>query len=505
MNTMNRTVLLALLAAIALPAAAQVHPAQRYVDQLAAEEPLHSAAWGVVAKDARGKVLVSLNPDQKLVPASNMKLVTTGCALHALGSSYRFETKLGYSGEIRDGALEGDLYIIGGGDPTLATADTIVMKTSALFWKWKTALRSAGIHAIHGRVIGDGRLFQGNLENSSWEYNDLGTYYGAGGNGLSFYANAQDFSVSAGTKAGDPVRVAVKYPQTPWMHFAFRGTTEAAGTGNSLYMYTTDLAPYAEMRGTFALDRKPKTEHFANKFGAMTCAYYFWKSLTDSGWEVSGGYADIDRGGYIRGADFVPAQLATDTLRVIGSTWSPTLDLIARETNCRSDNFYAETLLRTIGLRETGHVVYDSCQVAEKRVLERLAADLSQGIVIEDGSGLSRHNHLSPDFFVRHLTAMRTSPAFPSFLASLPQPGGNGTLKGVLRDEPEEVKARIRMKSGSMTGVLCYSGYILPADWDPAKPAKGNIITFSIMTNNCDAPASEVREKITKIVSLLAK
>ena len=149
--------------------------------------------------------------------------------------------------------------------------------------------------------------------------------------------------------------------------------------------------------------------------------------------------------------------------------------------------------------------MYDSCQVAEKRVLERLAADLSQGIVIEDGSGLSRHNHLSPDFFVRHLTAMRTSPAFPSFLASLPQPGGNGTLKGVLRDEPEEVKARIRMKSGSMTGVLCYSGYILPADWDPAKPAKGNIITFSIMTNNCDAPASEVREKITKIVSLLAK
>ena len=98
------------------------------------------------------------------------------------------------------------------------------------------------------------------------------------------------------------------------------------------------------MRGTFALDRKPKTEHFANKFGAMTCAYYFWKSLTDSGWEVSGGYADIDRG-----------------------------------------------------------------------------------------------------------------------------------------------------------------GYILPAEWDPAKPAKGNIITFSIMTNNCDAPASEVREKITKIISLLAK
>ena len=505
MITMKRTILLALLAAVTLPAAAQVHPAQRYADQLAAEEPLHSAAWGVLAKDATGKVLVSLNPDQKLTPASNMKLITTGCALHVLGSNYRFETKLGYSGEIRDGVLEGDLYIIGGGDPTLATSDSIVVKTSTLFWQWKSFLQKAGIGAIHGRIIGAGRLFQDNLENSSWEYNDTGTYYGAGGNGLSFYANAQDFGISAGTRAGDPVRVVVKYPQTPWMHFVFRGTTEAAGTGNSLYMYTTDLAPYAEMRGTFALDRKPKTEHFANKFGAMTCAYYFWKYLTDGGWEVTGGYADIDRGGYVRGADFVPSEPAADSTAVIGSTWSPTLDLIARETNGRSDSFYAETLLRMIGLKKTGSNLYDSCQVAEKRVLERLRANPATGIRIEDGCGLSRHNFVSPDFLVRYLTAMRSSPAFPSFLGSLPRPGGKGTLQSVLRDEPEEVKARIRMKSGSMNGVICYSGYILPENWDPDKPAKGDIITFSILTNNCNAPASKIREKVTRIVALLAR
>ena len=501
---MKKTALALSLLVLSIGAAAQVHPAQRYVERLAEEEPLHSAAWGVLARNSRGETLVSLNPDQKLAPASNMKLVTTGCALHALGSDFCFETKLGYSGEIRGGALEGDLYIIGGGDPTLATADSIVLKTSALFWKWKTLLREAGISAIHGRIIGDGRLFQGNLENSSWEYDDLGTYYGAGGNGLSFYANAQDFRVSAGQKAGDPVNVTILYPETPWMHFVFRGTTEAEGTGNSLYMYTTDLAPYAEMRGTFALDRKPKTENFANKFGAMTCAYYFWKSLTEAGWEVTGGYADIDRGGYVRGADFVPAEKAAAAPKVIGSTWSPTLDKVAREVNGRSDNFYAETLLRTLSLKETGSVVYDSCQVAEQKVLERLNVDLSTGIRIEDGSGLSRHNFVSPDFLVRYLTAMQASPAFDRFLWSLPQPGGNGTLQYVLRKEPQELKNRIRMKSGSMNGVLCYSGYILPAGWDPAKPLKGDIITFSILTNNCNAPVATVREKITKIITLLA-
>lgn len=500
---MKKTVLAGLAAALTLQAAAQVHPAQQYVNRLAAEEPLHSAAWGVLARDSKGKTLVSFNPDQKLTPASNMKLVTTGCALHALGSDFRFETRLGYSGEIRDGILQGDLYIIGGGDPTLATADSIVLKTPALFWKWKTLLRDAGITAIHGRIIGDGRYFQGNLENSSWEYNDVGTYYATGGNGLSFYANAQDFAVSAGTKAGDPVNVTVRYPETPWMHFAFLGTTEAAGTGNSLYMYTTDLAPYAEMRGTFALDRKPKTENFANKFGAMTCAYYFWKNLKETGWEVTGGYADIDRGGYIRGADFAAAEKAAEKPAVIGSTWSPALDLIARETNGRSDNFYAETLLRTMGRKATGNVAYDSCYVAEKEVLEDLKVDHSKGFRIEDGSGLSRHNFVSPDFFVRYLTAMQASPAFDRFLWSLPQPGGNGTLKTVLRNETAARKARIRMKSGSMNGVLCYSGYILPEGYVPGKPVKGDIITFSILTNNCDAPVSVVRDRITRIISLL--
>ena len=60
------------------------------------------------------------------------------------------------------------------------------------------------------------------------------------------------------------------------------------------------------MRGTYSIDRKPKLEHFANKYGALTCAYYFWQNLRDTGWDISGGYADIDRGGYVRGAGAAP-------------------------------------------------------------------------------------------------------------------------------------------------------------------------------------------------------
>ena len=560
---------------------------QALVERLDGQEPLRSAAWGVMAVDADGRVLASLRPEKKLMPASNMKLITTGCALHALGPERTFETRIGYSGTVRDGVLHGDVYIIGGADPTLGTADSIAVKTPSLFWRWKSQLKAAGISEIHGRIIGDGRYFDGHLENTSWEYDDLGTYYGAGGNGLSFYANAQDYAVRAGEKPGDPVPVSILYPETPWITFTNHGLTGPRGTGNSLYLYTTDLAPFAELRGTFAIGRRPKTEHFANKFGAMTCAFYFWKNLTQTGWKVSGGYADIDRLGRVRGPEFKPAEAAParESLTVIGSTPSPSLKLIARETNHRSDNFYAETIFRDMGIRATGSCCYDSCAVALTEVLDGLGVFSGSGsftgdgpcqgmsgtagagsgshggLVIKDGSGLSRHNLISPEFMVRFLRAMTASPAFPAFLETLPRPGAEGTLKSVLKDLPEDVRARIRMKSGSFDGAICYSGYILPAaapcptvpspsgtvsptgtpstpstsgtplpSGTPSTPStsgtplpsgtpstSGSVplvrasstsgadpIVFSILTNNCDADPSEQRALVLSIISALA-
>ena len=489
------------IAALSFSAGLEGQDAQGTIERLSRSEPLRTAAWSMKAVDSEGRVLAEHNPDMKLTPASNMKLITTGCALHSLGKDFRFETSIGYSGRIVDGVLEGDLYIIGGGDPTLATADSVVLKTDALFWKWKSAVKAAGIRAIHGRVIGDGRLFEGHLENTSWEYDDIGTYYASGSSALSFYANAQDYQVSAGAGPGAPVNVRTVYPETPWMRFTNYGETGPEGTGNSLYLYTTDLSPYAELRGTFAVGRKPKTEHFANKFGALTCAYYFWRNLKNTGWEVSGGYADIDRSGRIReGADFSLHEKAATDLKTIVTTYSPTLDKIARETLCRSDNFYAEALLRTMGEKSSSVSVYDSCRVAEAEVLEDICPGISKTFDIADGSGLSRHNFISADTMVRFLRSMELSPAFPAFVWALPHPGGNGTLAALLPELPEQIRARVRMKSGSMDGVLCYSGYIFP------KPdATGKPIVFSLITNNCSVPYQEVRKPLMEIISALVK
>lgn len=475
---------------------------QEKVEAALAREPLASAAVGVSVIAPDGTTLVDVNAGRRLVPASNMKLVTTGAALHSLGPNYRYQTCLGYSGTIVDGTLEGDLFIIGGGDPTLGTRDSIAVKTDALFREWRSMLTDAGIRRIHGNVVGDGRSFEGMLENGTWSYEDVGTYYGPGGSALSFYANAIDFAVEAGEE-GESVSVTQKYPDTPWIHFENHSFTGPAGTGNSLYLYTTDLAPYAELRGTFAVDRKPKTEHFANKYGALTCAFYFWKNLKASGIEVTGGYADIDRGGYIRESGGVASDRAPENLTVLGSSLSPSLREIARETNFRSDNFYAETLLRTLGECASGISVYDSCRVALNEVLEALFADAGipagalSGLKPADGSGLSRQDFVSPAFFTAFLRAMIRSHAFDAYVESLPYPDAKGaTVYGMLRLTPPEDRSRLRFKSGSMDGVLCYSGYIFPL-------GGGKPLVFSLMVNNASAPTSEIRSALERILKLL--
>ena len=471
----------------------QAQTLQQKVDQAVQREPLKGAVVGVMVQDMQGHVVAQREAGRRMVPASNMKLITTGTGLHALGADFRFETGIGITGTVEEGTLHGDVYIIGGGDPTIGVSDTVAVKPDALFWRWKSMLKEAGISRIDGRIIGDGRAYEGHLENQTWSYDDTGTYYGAGCNALSFYENAVDYNVAAGAE-GEPVKVTQKYPETPWMHFGNLTSTGPKGSGNSLYLYTTDLAPYAEMRGTFSVERKPKMEHFANKYGALTCAYYFWQNLRATGWDISGGYADIDRGGYVRGKDFVPAYQA-GTPRKLGTSQSPVLSRIVRQTNVLSDNFYAEAIFRQMGEKASGIAVYDSCRVAVYEVLESLVPGSMEGLRIEDGSGLSRLNTVSPAFLVDYLRAMSRSKAFDAFLASLPKPG-EGTLNTLLPKLTPDQKARLRLKSGSMDGVLCYSGYVLDEEGTPSR-------VFSFMVNGAKAKTAVVREALGALIEAM--
>jgi D-alanyl-D-alanine carboxypeptidase/D-alanyl-D-alanine-endopeptidase (penicillin-binding protein 4) len=118
-----------------------------------------------------------------------------------------------------------------------------------------------------------------------------------------------------------------------------------------------------------------------------------------------------------------------------------------------------------------------------------------------DGSGLSRKNYVSPEFLVRVLTGMARTSSYKDYLNSLPRPGRkDGTLQTRLPKVPAEVKNRIYMKSGSMNGVRCFSGYILSSDGKPE-----NTIVFSIMTNNTVVPSSRMNFIMDRIITLLAE
>ena len=153
----------------------------------------------------------------------------------------------------------------------------------------------------------------------------------------------------------------------------------------------------------------------------------------------------------------------------------------------------------------------DTSYLALNDVLKKMQVKTASRIHVQDGSGLSRQNYICTDFFCDFLKAMMDSPYFSEYLGSLPYPGGNGSLSYNMKGYSEGLRSRIRVKSGSMNGVRCYSGYVLPADFVFRKgveiPAevRERIIIFSIMTNNCTSPTWKVRPLLDRFMAEIAK
>lgn len=280
-------------------------------------------------------------------------------------------------------------------------------------------------------------------------------------------------------------------------------------------MYASEFAPVAEIRGTFGVDRAAKRLDCSNRFPEYTCAVYFKNYLQAQGISCSGGAADLKLHREWLGEASVrfPAYgigADGDSLKVIDSFYSPSLARIAFKTNHESNNLLAETLFRTLGKENLGSSCRDSASVAMETVLKKMHVGCA-GLSMQDGSGLSRQNLVSPDFMCRFLGAMMDSPCFEEYLWSLPVPGGNGTLQYNMKGVPQEVQGRFRVKSGSMSGVRCYSGYILPADFvfsegvEISQEVKDKIVVFSVMTNNCVSPSWKVRQMLDRFMVELAQ
>ena len=134
---MKKILILALMLA-PLGGMAQNNNVQKYVKKVLQKDSLfQNAIVGIYAEDAKGKCVAQWNPDLPMLTASTMKTITTGSALQLLGKDFRFETKIGYSGEIVDTVLNGNIHIIGGGDPTLGSDAPLAYPIEEIFAEWK--------------------------------------------------------------------------------------------------------------------------------------------------------------------------------------------------------------------------------------------------------------------------------------------------------------------------------------------------------------------------------
>ena len=204
MRRISMTVL-ALFSAAVL--AAGQNAAQKYVEQLKTTDELREAVWGIRAVKVGGGGVAEYNSRTRMMPASNVKVFTTGLALNELGSGYRFRTRLAYSGSIEGGVLKGDLYIVGGGDPTIGARDSVAFALQKTFSEWEKMVRAAGIKSIEGYIVGDGRWLDCEPQNVSWQLEDAATGDGTVMTGLGFGGGLQAFTVAPGAKVGDPVKV----------------------------------------------------------------------------------------------------------------------------------------------------------------------------------------------------------------------------------------------------------------------------------------------------------
>ena len=457
---------------------------QRHVNQMKKDTLFSNSVVGIMVMDSKGRGVASWNPDAPLLTASTMKTISTGLALQILGPDYRFKTRIGYSGIIRDSVLEGDLYIVGGGDPTLGSKDTVATPIEKIFTLWYDALKAAGIKKISGSIIGDDRFFENEAIPDSWSWSNLGPYFGSTASGLSFCENLQYFTFIPGKAKGEPVELSSVYPSLPGMVYKNKLLTGETGTGDRSSYYISDLAKIGEFKGSLGAGKESYILTGSSKFAPLMCAEEFRLFLASKGVECTSGIADISE---------IPAP-PQEKLIIIGETYSPKLISIINVTNRISNNFYAETLFKMLGKQMTGVGSYDSSVVAAKRLLAGMGLSL-KGYTQVDGSGLSRQNYVSARFFCKYFARMKEMSNFAEFIGTLPQPGGPGTLKNVLKDVESSTKSRIHAKSGSLSNVRCYAGYV--------ERKGGDYYYFAILTNNYPARTSVMQVGVERFLGSL--
>ena len=446
------------MADVALPAARA--ELLRLVDSLTQDTTFRMAHWGVLIMDPEvGDTIVSINAGKLFMPASNQKLITGAVALELLGPDYTWQTPILLRGTTRSGTFRGDVVVVGSGDPSWSDA---MRSDSALnaFAPIADALAARGIRRVVGRVVAEGDAFPDAPLGFGWAWDDLDFGYSAGADELMFNENFFRVIVQPGSKVGE--RAAARLlPDIGFPTLEVSATTRARDDS-----ITADTAPLA-----VAYDSVASRVHITGtvRLGHSTVISRAYRQPNDA---VRAAVLTslVSRGIQFTAGAAAPTLAQADTLVVLSS---PPLRDVHQRMQKPSQNQIAETLFKTIALEQTGVGSADSARAVVERQLEAWGITQAE-VAVRDGSGLSRHDYVSPRAIVRLLTVMQSHQAFDAFYSALPVAGVDGTIGSRMRGTP--AAGNLRAKTGFVDKARSLSGYVNTAD--------GHQLVFAILCNN---------------------
>lgn len=459
--------------------------AERFAIRVAAilgVEPVSKGDWGVLVTDGEtGAVLYEQNAGNYFVPASSLKIFTTGYALSVLGVDYRFHTTLETQGVIdATRTLSSDLVLVGRGDPNLSNRkfpyelkEDFDGPGERVLAELADAVAAKGVKQISGDIVGDDSFFPPDRYPAGWEIEDMVWRYGAPISAITVDDNTVTLLLTPAARPGDAAAVEVQ-PPTEDFRIENSVTSSVAGIRPDLTLKREPAAGIVYLSGTLPAGSTPHKLVVSVQEPALHAAALLKRLLEQRGIAV---------GGRARARH---EMLQTgETRMVLGEHVSAPLGESIKLVNKISQNLHTELLLRVAARQSClsaapGGAAAECLAFTPEKFASApagfyKAAGIADGEVIQsDGSGLSRHDLATPRAIVALLRYAQMQPWFAPYYASFPVAGVDGTLEHSLQGTI--AAGRIHAKTGSVEHVRARSGY--------AGTEHGRKLIFSFMANN---------------------
>jgi serine-type D-Ala-D-Ala carboxypeptidase/endopeptidase (penicillin-binding protein 4) len=488
---------------------AQATPLDAELQQLIGQPKWESALWGVhIVSLKDGKVLFSSNARKRFLPASNMKLLIAAAALDAFGADFRFETPVYGEGTVdAHGRLLGNLVIAGRGDPNLEGRiydpqheELMQQDIPGFMTQIAGQLVDRGVKSIVGDVVSDETLFLHEPHDPSWALENMLWSYSAPVNSLAAAENWFQLEVLPG-ETEESAAFLRPVPVDSGLVLVNQVKTTRPGREAWIGVDLNPEGTHVTLRGEIPLRHAGLKYSLAVRDAGVFAGQLLKLALAQRGIAVTGeiktrqlspleileqGKPSIDAAKRLQSVHREEHKLANVRTQLL----SESLKIMMKTSN----NLYAETMLRNLGARATGLGSVDTGVAALEKFLEK-TGNPKNSVSLNDGSGLSRKNLITPESVVRVLQHMDQHLHRDVFLDMLPVAGRDGTLRN--RMKKGQALEHIFAKTGSIDFVNTLSGF--------AMAKNGERLAFSIMVNNSNATSREVREAIDMICEFMTR